>query len=248
MSAATPQEQILGIVNNHWQSCCVGAAVQLELADLLLARRSSRRAHEDPRAEPVSAATSAGEHGNLHSNHASRIRQYAGERLPPPQLAGIQLGMDSLHALFWRSGVRGMAWSDAVLEARASRLRSGDGQERVGAHAIGPGDVHDLQPGHAGLEHVDQSGSGHRLGLEPIPCDRRYRRRNRVAVVEASSTRILRDEAFCSINRTSLRRRRSTAASSVLAATSSKTFPSRPTLTSCDGYFTIGRTRNPLRF
>jgi hypothetical protein len=35
MSAATPQEKILGIVNNHWQSCCVGAAAQLELADLL---------------------------------------------------------------------------------------------------------------------------------------------------------------------------------------------------------------------
>jgi hypothetical protein len=35
MSAATPQEQILGIVNNHWQSCCVGVAAQLELADLL---------------------------------------------------------------------------------------------------------------------------------------------------------------------------------------------------------------------
>lgn len=35
MSAATPQEQILGIVNNHWQSCCVGAAAQLELADML---------------------------------------------------------------------------------------------------------------------------------------------------------------------------------------------------------------------
>jgi hypothetical protein len=24
-----------GIVNNYWQSCCVGAAAQLELADLL---------------------------------------------------------------------------------------------------------------------------------------------------------------------------------------------------------------------
>jgi hypothetical protein len=35
MSTVTPQEQILGIVNNHWQSCCVGAAAQLELADLL---------------------------------------------------------------------------------------------------------------------------------------------------------------------------------------------------------------------
>jgi O-methyltransferase len=35
MSPATPQEQILGVVNNHWQSCCVGAAAQLELADLL---------------------------------------------------------------------------------------------------------------------------------------------------------------------------------------------------------------------
>ena len=35
MSPASPQEQILGIVTNHWQSCCVGAAAQLELADLL---------------------------------------------------------------------------------------------------------------------------------------------------------------------------------------------------------------------
>jgi hypothetical protein len=35
MSPASPQEQILGIVINHWQSCCVGAAAQLELADLL---------------------------------------------------------------------------------------------------------------------------------------------------------------------------------------------------------------------
>lgn len=35
MSTPTPQDQILGIVNNHWQSCCVGAAAQLELADLL---------------------------------------------------------------------------------------------------------------------------------------------------------------------------------------------------------------------
>lgn len=35
MSTLTPQDQILGIVNNHWQSCCVGAAAQLELADLL---------------------------------------------------------------------------------------------------------------------------------------------------------------------------------------------------------------------
>jgi hypothetical protein len=31
--ALTPQEQILGIVNNHWQSRCVGVAAQLELAD-----------------------------------------------------------------------------------------------------------------------------------------------------------------------------------------------------------------------
>ena len=35
MSTATPEEQILGIVTNHWQSCCVGAAAQLELADVL---------------------------------------------------------------------------------------------------------------------------------------------------------------------------------------------------------------------
>lgn len=35
MSITKPEEQILGIVNNHWQSCCVGAAAQLELADLL---------------------------------------------------------------------------------------------------------------------------------------------------------------------------------------------------------------------
>ena len=35
MSAPTPQEHILGIVNNYWQSCSVGAVAQLELADLL---------------------------------------------------------------------------------------------------------------------------------------------------------------------------------------------------------------------
>jgi hypothetical protein len=35
MVTVTPQEQILGVVNNHWQSCCVGAAAQLQLADLL---------------------------------------------------------------------------------------------------------------------------------------------------------------------------------------------------------------------
>ena len=35
MSAPTPQEQILGIVNNYWQACCVGAAAQLEIADHL---------------------------------------------------------------------------------------------------------------------------------------------------------------------------------------------------------------------
>jgi len=35
MNSPTAQEQILGIVNNHWQSCCVGAAAELELADLL---------------------------------------------------------------------------------------------------------------------------------------------------------------------------------------------------------------------
>jgi len=34
-TAPTPQEQILGIVNNHWQSLCVGVAAQLELADQL---------------------------------------------------------------------------------------------------------------------------------------------------------------------------------------------------------------------
>lgn len=34
-TAPAPHEQILGIVNNYWQSCCVGAAAQLELADLL---------------------------------------------------------------------------------------------------------------------------------------------------------------------------------------------------------------------
>ena len=35
LTAPTPQEQILGIVNNHWQGRCVGVAAQLELADLL---------------------------------------------------------------------------------------------------------------------------------------------------------------------------------------------------------------------
>jgi hypothetical protein len=32
---STPQEQILGLVNNYWQACCVGAAAQLEIADHL---------------------------------------------------------------------------------------------------------------------------------------------------------------------------------------------------------------------
>jgi hypothetical protein len=35
LSAPSPQEKILGIVNNYWQGCCVGAAAQLEIADLL---------------------------------------------------------------------------------------------------------------------------------------------------------------------------------------------------------------------
>jgi hypothetical protein len=30
MNAPTPQEQILGIVNNHWQSRCVRVAAQLD--------------------------------------------------------------------------------------------------------------------------------------------------------------------------------------------------------------------------
>ena len=34
-TSAAAQEQILGIVNNHWQSRCVGVAAQLELADHL---------------------------------------------------------------------------------------------------------------------------------------------------------------------------------------------------------------------
>lgn len=33
--ALAPHEQILGIVNNYWQGCAVGAAAQLEIADLL---------------------------------------------------------------------------------------------------------------------------------------------------------------------------------------------------------------------
>jgi hypothetical protein len=35
ITAPAPQEQILAIVNNHWQSRCVGVAAQLELADQL---------------------------------------------------------------------------------------------------------------------------------------------------------------------------------------------------------------------
>ena len=35
LTALTPQEQVLGIVNNYWQGCSVGAAARLELADLL---------------------------------------------------------------------------------------------------------------------------------------------------------------------------------------------------------------------
>ena len=190
MSAVTPQEQILGIVNNHWQSCCVGAAAQLELADVLadgpLHVDLHCRAHQDARAEPVSAAAGSREHGDLHSNLASSIRQHAGERLPPPQSAGLQLGLDSLHALLGRAGIRGVARVDAVLEERPPRLRSGDRPERLGAHAIEPGDGHDLQSGDAGPEHLDQSGRGRRVRLEPIPCDRGYRRRNRLAIIEHS--------------------------------------------------------------
>ena len=42
------------------------------------------------------------------------------------------------------------------------------GQNGVGAHAIEPADVHDLQPGDARPEHLDQSGRGCRFRLEPL--------------------------------------------------------------------------------
>jgi hypothetical protein len=35
MTETTPDQQILGIVNNHWQACALGAAAELELADHL---------------------------------------------------------------------------------------------------------------------------------------------------------------------------------------------------------------------
>ena len=137
MSAATPQEQILGIVNNHWQSCCVGAAAQLELADLLadgplhvdvLAERT--KTHGPSLYRMLRALEST---GIFTQTSPQSIRQHAGERLPPPQSAGLQLGVDSIHALFGRAGVRGMARVDAVFEERASRLRSGDWPERAGS-------------------------------------------------------------------------------------------------------------------
>ena len=91
MSAATPEEQILGIVNNHWQSCCVGAAAQLELADMLadgplhadiLAERTKTH-------EPVSDSAGSGEHRDFHADSARSIWQHARERLPPTKFTRL---------------------------------------------------------------------------------------------------------------------------------------------------------------
>ena len=106
-----------------------------------LARRRSCRAHEDARAEPVSDAAGAREHGNLHANLAASIRQHAGQRMPPPQSARLKLGLDSPHALFGRPSIRRMARVGAVAEERASRLRANDRPEPVGAPSIEPAEA-----------------------------------------------------------------------------------------------------------
>ena len=117
MSAATPQEQILGIVNNHWQSCCVGAAAQLELADLL----AEGPLHVDTLAERTKThgpslyrmLRALGKHGNLQLDVARCFWQHAGERMPPPQSGRLELGVDSIHPVCGCSGIRGMARADA---------------------------------------------------------------------------------------------------------------------------------------
>jgi hypothetical protein len=67
-------------------------------------RRHAWRAHEDARTEPVSDAEGVGEHRNLHANLVTSIRQYARERMSPPQSGRVKLGVDSIHALRGRSG------------------------------------------------------------------------------------------------------------------------------------------------
>ena len=252
MTAVSPQEQILGIVNNHWQSCCVGAAAQLELADLLadgplhvdiLAERT--KTHGPSLYRMLRALESTG----IFTQTAPRVfgNTPASDCLRR-NMRGIQLGLDSLHALLGRAGIRGMARVDAVLEERVARLRSGDRPERLGAHAIEPGDGHDLQPGDAGPEHLDQSGRGRRLRLEPIPRDRRYRRRHRLATIEHPRRASLVPRRSL---RSTERRRRGAGRQPNRACRRrllQRRFPSKPTRTSCAGCCTIGRTRSPSSF
>jgi hypothetical protein len=113
MSAPTPQEQILGIVNNHWQSCCVGAAAQLELADLLadgpvnvkiLAERTKTHAPSLYRmlraleSTGIFAQTSPGEFGNTPASECLR------RNLPGSNWAWIRFTLCSGAPVFegWR--------------------------------------------------------------------------------------------------------------------------------------------------
>ena len=130
MSTATPQEQILRIVNNHWQSCCVGAprsssspmcspTAPCTSTFLPSAPRRTRRA--------VSAAAGFGKHGDLHSNVAASIRQHAGSdclrrNLPGSNWASIRFTLCSARR-YSRGGE-----ADAVLEERRAGFDQVTGQ------------------------------------------------------------------------------------------------------------------------
>ena len=94
----TPQEQILAIVNNHWQGNCVGVAAWLELADQLangpldvdvLAERT------ETHGPSLYRMLRALEIRDLYADVAARIRQHATERMPAPPCARLAMGLDS---------------------------------------------------------------------------------------------------------------------------------------------------------
>ena len=93
--APTPQEQILGIVNNHWQSRCVGVAAQLELADHLangplhvdvLAERT--QTHAPSLFRMLRALESTGFCGAVVTGC---LRQHTSERLPAPPRSRVAM-------------------------------------------------------------------------------------------------------------------------------------------------------------
>ena len=172
MSAATPQEQILGIVNNHWQSCCVGAAAQLELADVLadgplhvdlLAERTKTHAPSLYRmlraleSTGIFTQTSPRVFGNTPASECLR------RNLPGSNWAWIRFTLCSGAPVF--EGWRGLMLS---LQNGRPGFDQVTGQNALGTPAIEPADAHDLQSGDAGPEHLDQSGRGRVVRLEPL--------------------------------------------------------------------------------